>query len=268
MNLLAFDCSTEQLSAAVQRGGAQWRVNAAGGAHASSAILDTLSSLMGRAGLALADLDAIVFGRGPGAFTGLRTACAVAQGLAYGARAHGAGVPVLPVDTLLAVAEAARLQHTRTRSVLALLDARMDEVYAAEYVFERGGSWRCVRPPLVCAPEDAPAPATPDTALAGNAFAAYGARLPAALAALQRIEALPTAPALLRLAPSLLAAGGAVPAEQALPLYIRDRVALTTAEREAAREEAAHEAEPEPAREPASETSARTVETPQELTLF
>ncbi|MBQ5459715.1 MAG: hypothetical protein IIT59_04295, partial [Rhodocyclaceae bacterium] len=89
-----------------------------------------------------------------------------------------------------------------------------------------------------------------------------------ALAALQRIEALPTAPALLRLAPSLLAAGGAVPAEQALPLYIRDRVALTTAEREAAREETTHEAEPEPAREPACEASARTVETPQELTLF
>ncbi len=252
MNLLAFDCSTEQLSAAVQRGGAQWRSSAAGGAHASSAILDTLGGLMERAGLALADLDAIVFGRGPGAFTGLRTACAVAQGLAYGARAHGAGVPVLPVDTLLAVAEAVRLQHTRTRSVLALLDARMDEVYTAEYVFESTGMWRCVRAPLVCAPEDVPAPASPaDTVLAGNAFAAYGLRLPAALADMPRIEALPTATALLRLAPAMLAAGNAVPAEQALPRYIRNRVALTTAEREAARQ-----------------ASAQPTETPQELNLF
>ena len=251
MNLLAFDCSTEQLSAAVQRGNAQWRTNAAGGAHASSTIIDTLSSLMERAGLALADLDAIVFGRGPGAFTGLRTACAVAQGLAYGARAHGAGVPVLPVDTLLAVAEAVRLQHTRARSVLALLDARMDEVYAAEYVFESTGMWRCMRSPLVCAPEDVPAPASPGTVLAGNAFAAYGLRLPAALAGLQRVDALPTATALLRLAPALLAAGGAVPAEQALPRYIRNRVALTTAEREAARE-----------------ASAQPIETPQEPLLF
>ena len=71
--------------------------------------------------------------------------------------------------------------------------------------------------------------------LAGNAFAAYGARLPESLAALPRAEALPTAPALLRLAPMLLAAGLAVPAEQALPLYVRERVALTTAEREAAK---------------------------------
>lgn len=251
MNLLAFDCSTEQLSAAVQRGGTQWRSNSAGGAHASSAILGTLGVLMARAGLTLADLDAIVFGRGPGAFTGLRTACAVAQGLAYGARAHGSGLPVLPVDTLLAVAESARMQHTRTRGVLALLDARMDEVYAAEYVFERSGAWRCVRQPLVCAPEDVPAPATPDAVLAGNAFAAYGERLPAALANLQRIEALPTAPALLRLAPALLAAGAAVPAEQALPRYIRNRVALTTAERDAARK-----------------ASAKVEETPQEPTLF
>ena len=236
MNLLAFDCSTEQLSAAVQRGGTQWRTSAAGGAHASSAIIDTLGSLMGRAGLALTDLDAIAFGRGPGAFTGLRTACAVAQGLAYGARAHGASLPVLPVDTLLAVAETVRLHHARTRGVLVLLDARMDEVYAAEYVFESTGSWRCVRAPQVCAPEDVPTPASPDATLAGNAFAAYGTRLPAALAAQQRVEALPTAQALLRLAPALLAAGHAVPAEQALPLYIRDRVALTTAEREAKRE--------------------------------
>ena len=257
MNLLAFDCSTEQFSAAVQRGNAQWRTNAAGGAHASGAIIDTLSTLMGRAGLALADLDAIVFGRGPGAFTGLRTACAVAQGLAYGARAHGSGVPVLPVDTLLAVAEAARLQHTRTRSVLALLDARMDEVYTAEYVFENTGMWRCVRSPQVCAPEEVPAPASPGTVLAGNAFAAYGLRLPAALAELQRVEALPTAPAMLRLAPALLAAGAAVPAEQALPLYIRDRVALTTAEREAA-QEAAQEVVEEPAREVAQEATRKT----------
>ena len=241
MNLLAFDCSTDQLSAAVQRGNAQWRTNAAGGAHASGAIINTLSGLMGRAGLALPDLDAIVFGRGPGAFTGLRTACAVAQGLAYGARAHGSGLPVLPVDTLLAIAAAVRQQHARMRSVLALLDARMGEVYTAEYAFENTGMWRCVREPQVCAPENVPAPALPSTVLAGNAFAAYGERLPAALAGLQRIETLPTATALLRLAPTLLAAGLAVPAEQALPRYIRNCVALTTAEREAARKDAAKE---------------------------
>ncbi len=225
VKLLAFDCSTETLSVAVQRGSAQWRFTGAGGAQASHQLIGAAMSLLGRAGLALDELDAIVFGRGPGAFTGLRAACAAAQGLAF-----GAGVPALPVDTLLAVAADAHLRHPGTRHWLALLDARMNEVYAAEYACT-SGVWRCTRQPLVCAPENVPLPDAPGAALAGNAFDAYGLRLPAALAPLQRVPAQPSAQALLRLAPALLAAGAAVQAEHALPLYIRNRVALTTAER-------------------------------------
>jgi tRNA threonylcarbamoyladenosine biosynthesis protein TsaB len=235
MNLLAFDTSTERLSAAVQRGAARWRYDGAGGPQASHTLIPGLLDLLAQAGLALADLDALVFGRGPGSFTGLRTACAVAQGLAY-----GAALPVLPVDTLLAVAEAARGKSPGATRVLALLDARMNEVYAAACLWT-DGAWQTANGMTVGAPEALALPGgdtpTADWMLAGNIFAPpadYGERLPPPLRALPRIEALPTADALLDLAPARLAQGLAVAARDALPLYIRDKVALTTAERSAA----------------------------------
>lgn len=229
-NLLAFDTSTEQLSVAVQRGadGRRWAHQGAGGAQASVTLIPTVQRLLAEAGLALGDLHAIVFGRGPGSFTGLRTACAVAQGLAW-----GAGLPVLPLDTLLAVAEAARQSAGATR-VLALLDARMGEVYHATYAWSADHGWQTLAEPAVCAPERLPGP-PPGAVLAGNAMAVHGERLPPALRALPQVHALPGAQALLALAPAGLTAGRAVPADQALPLYIRDKVAQTTAERAAAR---------------------------------
>lgn len=230
MNLLAFDTSTERLTIAVQRGAERWTCAEAGGRHASSALIPRALALLQQADLKLSALDAIVFGRGPGSFTGLRTACSVAQGLAL-----GAGLRVLPVDTLLAVAEDARAAHGCTQ-VLALLDARMDQVYAAAWRWHAETGWSG-EPARVCAPEalgDVPlaAGAGPWT-VAGNAFAAYGARFPAAVRALPQCEAWPRAEALLRVAPGLLAAGGAVAPEEALPVYVRDKVARTVAERRA-----------------------------------
>lgn len=222
MNLLALDTSTEVFAIAVQRGGAVLRHEAPGGAQASAALIPAIQRLLAQAGLTLPELDAIVFGRGPGSFTGLRTACSVTQGLAFGAQ-----VPVLPLETLLAVAEEARWRTGVTR-VVALLDARMDEVYAARYEWD-GSAWRRHGDIALDTPQNVLVP--PGWAMAGNVFAGYGDRLPAGT----RIEALPTAAALLRLAPLLLAAGQAVPAAGALPLYIRDKVAQTTAERAAAR---------------------------------
>ena len=137
LNLLALDTSTDQLSVALQRtDGQRFAHTGAGGAQASASLIPAVQALLAQAGLSLSDLSAIAFGRGPGSFTGLRTACAVAQGLAW-----GAGVPVLPIDTLLAVAEAARSAHGATH-VLALLDARMNEVYAAEYAWRDAAGWR------------------------------------------------------------------------------------------------------------------------------
>ena len=235
MNLLAFDTSTDTLSIAVQHGDAVWQHTGAGGAQASAALIPAIQRLLAEAGLGFDTLDAIVFGRGPGSFTGLRTACAVAQGLAFGAR-NGQGTPVLPVDTLLAVAEEARQQHGCTQ-VLAVLDARMNEVYSAHCTWQEATrQWSTDADFGLCAPE---ALTLTDAALwtvAGNAQAAYGERL---LPQARHVAALPTATALLRLAPALLAAGAAVPASEALPRYIRDKVAQTTAEREALRAQAA-----------------------------
>lgn len=223
MNLLAFDTSTDTLFIALQCGTALWQHQAAGGANSSATLLPSIQQGLQALGLQFADLDAIIFGRGPGSFTGLRTACAIAQGLAL-----GAGKPLLPVDTLLAVAEEAREQHGLT-DVMAVLDARMSEVYHAGYRWA-DGLWHATHALGLCAPEALQVPE--GLSVVGNAQAAYAERL--APQAAHRV-ALPTATALLRLAPRLMADGHLVDASYALPLYIRDKVALTTAEREAAR---------------------------------
>ena len=225
MKLLAFDTSTERLSVAVQNASRVCSHSGLGGAQASASLIPLLRNLLEEAGLSLDGLDALVFGRGPGSFTGVRTACSVAQGLAFGA-GGGKGIPVLPVDTLLAVAEDARQHHGCTR-VVAVLDARMNEVYAAHYEFV-AGRWTGNGEFSVCAPEAVQVPA--GWTVAGNARSVYGERLaPAA----RHVESLPCARALLRLAPALLAEGLAQAAGAALPLYVRDKVALTTAERAA-----------------------------------
>jgi tRNA threonylcarbamoyladenosine biosynthesis protein TsaB len=232
MNLLAFDTSTDTMSIAVQRSAhgtapAQiWQHTAPGGALTSAHLIPAIQNLMTQANLRFEQLDAIAFGRGPGSFTGLRTACAVAQGLAFGAK-----VKVLPVDTLLAVAEEARFNQAPLLAhypVMALLDARMDEMYASCYAFD-SGHWTQIKDHALLRPEDLVCDA--HTTLAGNVFTVYGARFSAAMS--PQVNALPTATAILRLAPKLLAAGGALPADQALPLYVRDKVAKTTAERAA-----------------------------------
>ena len=226
MNLLALDTSTDTFYVAVQRGSALWQHSGPGAAQSSSRLLPAIRTLMAEAGLGFAELQAIAFGRGPGSFTGLRTACAIAQGLAFAAK-----VPVLPVDSLLAVAEEARALHGHTR-LQAVLDARMHEVYHAAFAWQ-DGQWQCPEDFGLCAPAALQAEA--GSVIAGNAHAVYADLAPQAL----HVPALPTATAMLRLAPALLAAGQAVPAEQALPRYIRDKVAQTTAEREAQRAAAA-----------------------------
>ncbi|HEY6134140.1 MAG TPA: tRNA (adenosine(37)-N6)-threonylcarbamoyltransferase complex dimerization subunit type 1 TsaB [Rubrivivax sp.] len=228
--LLAFDTSTESMAVALQsaRGTSAW--NGPGGALASATLLPTVRSLLREQALALSDLDAIAFGAGPGAFTGLRTACAVAQGLAF-----GVGRPVLPIDSLLIVAEDARSQHGEAAGldIGVAMDARMGELYAARYHWE-GSRWRVLCASMLCRPEKlmalwgAGAPAV----LAGNGLPLLPA--PFCIAAASALApAADRARALLRLAQMLYADGAGVPAAQALPLYLRDKVALTTHERAA-----------------------------------
>jgi tRNA threonylcarbamoyladenosine biosynthesis protein TsaB len=238
MQLLAFDTSTEFLSIAVQRSVdgtlRTWQQQGPGGAQASASLIPHIQSLMDQAGLRFEALDALVFGAGPGSFTGLRTACSVAQGLALGASARRAAaglpgdIPVLPVSSLLAVAEKAR--HLQgAHQVVAALDARMDEVYSASFAWD-GQTWRQTEAERLLAPEQLQVP--PGWCLAGNAQTVYADRL-ILPSDVPGVVALPQATAMLRLAPALLAAGHAVPADRAMPRYIRDKVAKTTSERAA-----------------------------------
>ena len=224
MKLLAFDTSTEALSIALTDGDRSWRHTGVGGAQASRSLLPSIEALMQQAALRYADLDAIAFGAGPGSFTGLRTACSVAQGLGF-----AAGVRLLPVDSLLAVAEDARANGGGFEHVLAALDARMNQLYVARYSWADGrlrqqGDFELLAPEQ-CVLE-------PGWKLAGNALPTYADRLPPDLHA-HHIAALPSADAMLRLAPALIAAGALVEPEHALPRYVRDKVAQTTAERAA-----------------------------------
>ena len=223
--LIAFDTASERMAIGLLHRAQIASYRGEGGAKASAALLPRLLALLADAGIGVADLDAIAFGRGPGAFTGLRTACSVAQGLAF-----GAGLPVLPLDSLLAVAEDARrgAEHCR---VWAVIDARMDQVYAAEYAFA-DGRWSTLVAPLLtdCESLGARWGDAPPERVAGNALPAFGLRLATRDAELApEAEASPTA--LLTLAEMAWTAREGVDAALALPLYVRDKVALTTAER-------------------------------------
>ena len=227
--LLAFDSATERTSIALAAHGRIWQREGEGGARASATFLPAVMAVLAEAEVAVDALDAIAFSRGPGAFTGLRTACAVAQGLAL-----GAGKPVLPVDSLLAVAEDARGGDAAQR-IWVLMDARMDEIYAAHYAFD-AGRWKTLAAPMLTTPSllaDVWRHDPPEV-IAGSALGAFGAALEAGTA--RRVpSALPRARAMLALADAMWHAGGAVDAALALPLYVRDKVAQTTVERDATR---------------------------------
>jgi len=234
MWILALDSSTEWCSVAIGDG-AHWhaRDEHAGQSH-SELLLPLVRSMLAEAGLVLAQLDGIAFGAGPGSFTGIRIGCGVAQGLSL-----GAGLPVVAVPTLEALAQEARRAHGWS-TVLACLDARMREVYAAVYRSNDrardvdGGAWRVLMEPIAIAPATLRLPSGSDECYgAGNGYAAYPS-LAAELGLAAADENLrPTARSIGELALPRLAAGKGVAAAQALPLYVRHRVALTTAEREA-----------------------------------
>ena len=232
--LLALDSSTDVLALAVSDGDREWVREVAGGAQASSRIIGLALEGLAACGLRPQQLDAVAFAAGPGAFTGLRCACAVAQGLAF-----AAGKPVLAIDSLMIVADAARPLHALDdgHDVWVAMDARMEEVYAAHYQFQHA-RWHVLKAPaLYTLPAlGARWEAGPPQRVAGNAASAFGARLPVGGAqTLSSPEHTQRAQALLRLARHGLTDGATIDPVHAAPLYLRDKVALTTDERAAAR---------------------------------
>ncbi len=220
MKILALETATEACSAALYLAGeVRERFEVAPRRH-TELILPMLQGLLDEAGLTFADLDALAFGRGPGAFTGLRVAAGVAQGTAL-----GAGLPVVPVSTLAALA-AEILAETSVAYAVAALDARMNEVYWGVYR-RRGQRVALVDSEQVVAPEKAPLPETVTEAVAvGPGWSAYGRVLRARFGDRLRVvwpRRLPRAAWIARLAAATDPAEWVAP-EAVRPVYLRDRV--------------------------------------------
>ena len=219
--ILAIETSSELASVALLRDGAILARESTGVRTHSASVLPMAQELLAEAGIGLADCDAIAFGAGPGSFTGVRTACGVAQGLAFGAQ-----LPVIPLVTLPAMAQACFERHGATE-VLCVLDARMNEVYTAQYSL-KDGVWLALSEPRLCAPQDVERIAVDGLVACGNGFSAY----PAAFAGQDCVDLLPHAAQLVRLAAIELAAGRTVGPAEAQPLYLRNKIAYTAAERQ------------------------------------
>jgi len=229
--VLALDTATQICSVALARDGsvAAFREDNSGNGH-SERILVMADEVLKDAGIVLKDLDAVAFGAGPGAFTGLRIACGVAQGLAWGAEK-----PAVPVGNLEALAFRVLKEENPGARVLAAVDARMRQAYCAVYEKREGDALPLeIIAPQLANPEDLARIAKESCAsiAAGSAFKVFPAALDSEGMRLfpdERAEARSIA----LLGELLFRAGKAVPAGQAAPLYVRNRVALTIREREA-----------------------------------
>ena len=224
MRILALETSTEYCSVALWQDGAiVERCDLAVQKH-SEMLIAMVDDLLQAAGYKLHAMDGIAFGKGPGSFTGVRIACGAAQGLAF-----GANLPVVGVCTLEALAEASGKEK-----VIAALDARMGEIYHAAYE-KHGDAWAAVSEPRLCKPEDAPLVLGNGWFGAGSGFAVHGNALSGRYAGqLQGADgaAIPQAAAIAALGAAQFVQGRGVDAAEALPLYLRDKVALKTSERE------------------------------------
>jgi len=217
MVFVAFETSSEWCSVTLFSDGDIAALETRAGQRHSELALPMMDQLLGERRLKPRDLDAVAFGAGPGAFTGLRIACGVAQGLAV-----ARGLPVLGISSLEAIAE----ESGGTR-VVACIDARMREVYYAALEFQ-DGRWREVVAAQCVAPQAFELPPGEGWIGCGSGLAVYGSL------GLKRVlpEVHPTAIAVARLAAPRLQAGEGVDAAQATPVYVRDKVAYTKQELE------------------------------------
>ncbi len=227
MNLLAIDTATEACSVALQCDGQiRFRDSIEPRAHAR-VLLPMIDELMAEAGIAPADLTAVAFGRGPGSFTGVRIATAAAQAVAF-----GVDIPAVPVSSLALVAQQAARVHA-VESAAVAMDARMGEVYWGCYRIDRAGLMQLQGDEQVLPPEAIALPDEQPWTAVGTGWQVYADALSKAAPGTtgDPVVTLPHAQDMLPLAMHGLRDGQAVPAEQALPVYLRNHVALTEAER-------------------------------------
>ncbi|HKO88008.1 MAG TPA: tRNA (adenosine(37)-N6)-threonylcarbamoyltransferase complex dimerization subunit type 1 TsaB [Burkholderiales bacterium] len=224
MNILALETSTERLSLALGAGEALYVSDFVAGQRHAELIVGEIEKLLHEAHLSIAQIEAIVYGEGPGAFTGLRIACGIAQGLAL-----ARDLPVLGVGTLIAVAESSKAPR-----VIVCLDARMGEVYHAAFQKDDASQWKTVHEPGLYKPHEVPLPIGSNWTGCGSGFAVHAEiliqRLGSAMSVI-KTDLFPNAAAMLRLARPRLQSGEGRDAATAAPLYIRDKVALKTSER-------------------------------------
>lgn len=222
MRLLAFETATRRLSVALWQDGTSIERSAVLPNGGSEVLLPWVHELLAAAGVTLAQIDGIAFGAGPGGFTGLRLACGVAQGLAF-----GLDLPVAPVSTLAALALA-----SGERAAWTCLDARMNEVYAAAYMID-GDAVSEVMAPVCLPPAVLPAPTFLNAWGVGDGFKSHGEILCSRKPDLAGVhpDIFPSAVAVACLAAPVFARGAGVAAADAQPIYVRDKVAFTTAER-------------------------------------
>ena len=218
MKLLALETSTEACSVAISLDGKiHERIDH--GQHHSDVILGMVQQVLAEAGLSLKQLDAIAFSRGPGSFTSLRIGAGVVQGLAF-----GANLPVVPVSSLAVLA-----RGVDAPKVLAAFDARMNQVYWGAYVRNEKGFVELQGQEIVIAPADVPLPEGSGWVGAGSGWDQYGAVLTTRIGkglGEWRKQVFPVARHVAELGMELLKAGKTVIAEQALPVYVRDEVAV------------------------------------------
>ncbi len=227
--IFAIELSSELASCALLQGDLVRRREASGVRTHSQSVLPMVLELLQEADIALKDCDAIAFGAGPGSFTGVRTACGIAQGLAF-----GAGLPVVPVVTLDAMALACCQQYAAA-DILVVLDARMGEVYWGQYRFADGPATGpiTVVAPTLSAPGAVQARGAGVVAC-GNGLAAYAEAFAARPFGGDAYPAImPHAAQIAMLARRAFAAGAWVPPREAQPLYLRNKIAFTSAERHA-----------------------------------
>lgn len=229
--IIAIDTSSDIASVAIMRGETIRSATSEGFTNHSLNVLPMLQKLLAKEGMTVADCSAIAFGCGPGSFTGLRTACGITQGMSF-----ATSLPVIPVVTLEAMAETCR-QQTGATDVLALLDARMHEVYWAQYRYENG-QWKTLIEPCLTSASDVIPKGTP--VFCGNGLSAYADELVTIVGnAPQYPDIYPHAEAIARLGKIRFEKGETVKVQDVTLLYLRNKVALKTAERLALKDKTA-----------------------------